>query len=61
MSALGDRIKIAKMKAGITGPDAHLSIQQILNCGSIAGTCEGGSPTAAYAYVKRLSDQGLGR
>jgi len=60
MSSLADRIKIARTKAGDGGPDINLAIQQILNCGQTAGTCEGGNPTAAYAYVKRLSDEGKG-
>jgi cathepsin X len=40
MSALADRIKIARN--GI-GTDINLSIQFLLNCGSIAGSCHGGS------------------
>jgi len=60
MSSLADRIKIARMKAGDTGPDVHIAIQKILNCGSKAGTCHGGNPTAVHAYVKQLSDKGLG-
>lgn len=60
MSALADRIKIDRMNKGKAGPDISLAIQVILNCGKVAGTCEGGSPTAAYAFVKKLSDQGLG-
>jgi len=48
------------MKAGDSGPDVNIAIQKILNCGSKAGSCEGGNPTAAHAYVKKLSDQGLG-
>mmetsp|Transcript_52880 Transcript_52880/g.67825 ORF Transcript_52880/g.67825 Transcript_52880/m.67825 type:complete len:320 (-) Transcript_52880:264-1223(-) len=60
MSSLADRIKIARMQAGDSGPDVNIAVQNILNCGSIAGTCEGGSPTLAYAYVKKQSDKGLG-
>ena len=40
MSALADRIKIARN--GI-GTDINLSIQFLLNCGSFAGSCHGGS------------------
>jgi len=60
MSSLADRIKIARLKAGDSGPDVNLGIQNILNCGSQAGTCHGGNPTAANAFVKKLSDEGLG-
>ena len=41
MSALADRIKIAR---GGMGDDINLSIQYILNCGGgVAGSCWGGS------------------
>jgi len=53
LSALGDRIKIQRMKAGLTGPDINLSIQYILNCGTeVAGSCHGGSATGTYEFVK---------
>eukprot|EP00343_Euplotes_focardii_P010907 CAMPEP_0205831830 /NCGR_PEP_ID=MMETSP0206-20130828/45263_1 /ASSEMBLY_ACC=CAM_ASM_000279 /TAXON_ID=36767 /ORGANISM="Euplotes focardii, Strain TN1" /LENGTH=108 /DNA_ID=CAMNT_0053136835 /DNA_START=55 /DNA_END=378 /DNA_ORIENTATION=+ len=38
LSALADRIKIARKGQGV---DINLSVQHILNCGS-AGTCHGG-------------------
>jgi len=60
MSSLADRIKIDRIRKGDGGPDINLAIQKILNCGSSAGSCNGGNPTAAYAYIKHLSDQGLG-
>jgi cathepsin X len=60
MSALADRIKIDKIMSGTYDVDVNLAIQAILNCGKVSGTCEGGSPTAAYAYVKQLSDKGTG-
>jgi cathepsin X len=50
MSALADRIKIARKGQG---DDINLSIQQILNCGSdTAGSCHGGSAVGAYQFVK---------
>lgn len=50
MSALGDRIKIAR---NAEGEDLNLSIQYILNCGGdTAGSCHGGSHTGAYEFVK---------
>eukprot|EP00562_Extubocellulus_spinifer_P033323 CAMPEP_0178689666 /NCGR_PEP_ID=MMETSP0699-20121125/5664_1 /TAXON_ID=265572 /ORGANISM="Extubocellulus spinifer, Strain CCMP396" /LENGTH=304 /DNA_ID=CAMNT_0020334753 /DNA_START=831 /DNA_END=1749 /DNA_ORIENTATION=+ len=50
MSALGDRIKIAR---NAEGEDINLSIQYILNCGGdTAGSCHGGSHTGAYEFVK---------
>ena len=58
MSSLADRIKIARMKAGESGPDLDLSIQAVLNNGG-GGSCEGGNPTAAYAWMHRLGDAGL--
>jgi len=51
MSALADRIKIAR---GAKGQDINLSIQYILNCGaSIAGSCFGGSHSGAYEFIKQ--------
>lgn len=49
MSALADRIKI---KRNATGTDINLAIQYILNCGSTAGSCHGGSHVAAYKFVQ---------
>lgn len=61
MSALADRIKIDRMNKGVSGPDINLAIQVILNCGQkIAGSCEGGSPTGAYAFVAELTKEGKG-
>lgn len=49
MSALADRIKIARNAQGV---DINLSIQYILNCGgNIAGSCHGGSASGAYQFV----------
>jgi len=50
MSALADRIKIAR---GGMGDDINLSIQYILNCGGgVAGSCWGGSSSGAYEFAK---------
>jgi len=49
MSALGDRIKIAR---GGKGMDINLSVQFLLNCGKgIAGSCHGGSHSGAYQFI----------
>jgi cathepsin X len=64
LSALGDRIKIAKaMAASLHDDDTafvvdeiNLSIQYILNCGSsTAGSCHGGSATGVYDFIKHES------
>jgi len=53
MSALADRIKIARGPAATD--EINLSIQFILNCGTeIAGSCYGGSGTGAYEFVKSV-------
>lgn len=50
VSALGDRIKIARKGRS---PDINLSVQHILNCGSeVGGSCYGGSQTGAYQFIK---------
>jgi len=50
MSALADRIKIARNSMG---DEINLSIQYILNCGtSKAGSCHGGSHSGAYEFIK---------
>ena len=48
MSSLADRIKIIRKAEW---PDINLAIQDILNCGSLAGTCNGGSAVGAFHYV----------
>ena len=57
VSALGDRIKIARGK----GPhiDIDLSVQHILNCGDV-GSCHGGSVVGPYQWLKTVSDKGAG-
>lgn len=54
MSALADRIKVQRKQSKYNEPypDVNLAIQVILNCGSDAGTCMGGSAIGAYKYVK---------
>ncbi len=56
MSALADRIKIARKGKGI---DINLSIQHLLNCGN-AGTCYGGSIDGPYQWVHKISKSGTG-
>merc|ERR1719316_82010 len=51
VSALGDRIKIARDGKGI---DINLSVQHILNCNG-GGSCHGGSVNGPYAWLKRNS------
>lgn len=48
MSALADRIKIGRLAQW---PDVNLAIQDILNCGTEAGSCMGGTALGAYRYV----------
>lgn len=50
MSALADRLKIARQGKG---DEINLSIQYILNCaGGEAGSCHGGSHTGTYDFIK---------
>jgi len=49
MSALADRVKIAR---GAKGIDINPSIQHLLNCGT-AGSCYGGDESAAYQWIKK--------
>lgn len=50
LSALADRIKIARNGGG---DDINLSIQWVLNCGSeVAGSCYGGTHTGVYQLIK---------
>jgi len=52
VSALGDRIKIARKGKGI---DINLSVQHILNCAGV-GSCHGGSVLGPYQWLKQLSE-----
>jgi hypothetical protein len=51
VSALADRIKIAR---GAKGVDINLSVQHILNCGGV-GSCHGGSTAGVYHWLYQLS------
>merc|ERR1719149_310408 len=51
VSALGDRIKIARKAMG---PDVELSVQHLLNCGNV-GSCHGGSVAGPYQWLHGLS------
>jgi cathepsin X len=52
ISALGDRIKIARKGKG---DDINLSIQYILNCGAeTAGSCHGGYHTGVYQLIQDM-------
>jgi cathepsin X len=56
VSALGDRIKIARKAQGV---DINLSVQHILNCGNV-GSCHGGSVLGPYSWLKSISGSGAG-
>jgi len=56
VSALGDRIKIARGGKGI---DINLSVQHMLNCGNV-GSCHGGSISGPYQWIKSMSSSGTG-
>merc|ERR1719313_1857687 len=56
VSALADRIKIARKAQGI---DINLSVQHVLNCGNV-GSCHGGSVTGVYDWISRISGTGTG-
>ena len=56
ISALGDRIKIAR---GAKGTDVQLSVQHMLNCGGI-GSCYGGSVEGPYQWIHKISATGSG-
>jgi len=52
LSALADRIKLARWRKGDKGADILLSVQHMLNCGSTtAGSCYGGSAEGAYEWI----------
>jgi cathepsin X len=56
LSALADRIKIARNAEGV---DIQLSVQHLLNCGN-AGSCHGGSLDGPYQWLHKLSETGTG-
>lgn len=53
MSALADRIKIAR---GGKSPDIQLSIQHLLNCNGL-GSCHGGFVDGPYLWLHKLSSK----
>jgi cathepsin X len=53
VSALGDRIKIARKAQS---PDVMLSVQHMLNCGGV-GSCHGGTVDGPYQWLKSISDK----
>merc|ERR1719453_2560765 len=53
VSALGDRIKIARKGKGI---DINLSVQHMLNCGNV-GSCHGGSVDGPYQWLSEISEK----
>jgi len=55
VSALGDRIKIARKAKGT---DIQLSVQHMLNCGN-AGSCHGGSIDGPYQWIHSLGNDGI--
>ena len=56
ISALGDRIKIAR---GGKGVDINLAVQHLLNCGAV-GTCKGGTVDGPYQWLLEMSKKGTG-
>ena len=56
VSALADRIKIARNAEGI---DINPSVQHMLNCGNV-GSCHGGSVDGPYQWLKEISKKGTG-
>jgi len=56
LSSLADRIKIARHVSSTSttkGPDIQLSIQFVLNCGGVAGSCHGGSAPRAFHFIQQ--------
>lgn len=51
VSALGDRVKIARKGQGI---DINLAVQHILNCANV-GSCHGGSVDGPYQWLHQIS------
>jgi len=49
ISALGDRIKIARNATGI---DINLSVQHVLNCVADGSSCHGGGVDSVYDWMK---------
>jgi cathepsin X len=53
VSALGDRVKIARGGKGI---DINLAVQHVLNCGNV-GSCHGGSVDGPYQWLHDISEK----
>jgi cathepsin X len=53
VSALGDRVKIAR---GARGIDINVAVQHIHNCGQV-GSCHGGSVDGPYQWLHDLSQK----
>jgi cathepsin X len=51
VSALADRVKIARKGQGV---DINPSVQHILNCADV-GSCHGGSVTGPYSWLHQIS------
>jgi len=56
VSALADRVKIARKAQGI---DINPAVQHLLNCGGV-GSCYGGTVDGPYQWLHRISKKGLG-
>jgi len=56
VSALADRVKIARNAQGV---DINPSVQHMLNCGGV-GSCKGGSVDGPYQWLKQISETGAG-
>jgi len=56
VSALADRVKIARKGMGI---DINPAVQHILNCGGV-GSCYGGSIDGPYQWIHKISKTGAG-
>mmetsp|Transcript_34271 Transcript_34271/g.53242 ORF Transcript_34271/g.53242 Transcript_34271/m.53242 type:complete len:336 (+) Transcript_34271:78-1085(+) len=53
VSALADRVKIARKAQGI---DINPSVQHMLNCGGV-GSCKGGSVDGPYQWIHEISEK----
>jgi len=56
VSALADRVKIARQGQGI---DINPAVQHLLNCGGV-GSCHGGSLDGPYQWLLKISKRGEG-
>jgi cathepsin X len=51
VSALGDRVKIARNASDV---DINLAVQHVLNCGNV-GSCYGGGIDSVYQWIHKIS------